>query len=70
MKKIQKYIGFAAAVLNILASGFYWHAQGRQYVDQVAADTSSALGNWFFVVSLFLWVIFAIIVLTGKTNKK
>lgn len=70
MNNTQKYIGFFAAILNIIASALYWYAGGKQYVDQTSADTSTALALWFFLASLVLWVVYIGIALTHKSGKK
>lgn len=66
MKNKQKLTGFLAAILNVIASSLFWYSEGRQNIDQVAADTSSALGNWFFLISLVLWMAFIVVSIRNK----
>lgn len=70
MKIKQKHIGILAATSSIISSSLYWHAQGRQYVDQTTADTSAALGSWFFLLSLILWLTYVVIFIANSISKQ
>jgi hypothetical protein len=70
MKNLIKPIANSAAIFNIVASALFWHAQGRQFVDQTAADVSTSLGNLFFLASLVLWASFITISLLVQKNSK
>jgi len=64
VNKYKKYMAFFAAVLNIISSGLYYDASGKQYSDP---DTvNAALATWFFGVSLLLWILYVVAYFVSK----
>lgn len=69
MNKIKNNIAFYAAVLNLVATGFFVNSIVTQTSDP--QNVSSAFGMWFAAASVILWVIFVILyVIAPKPSKK
>lgn len=66
LRKINRYVGLFAAILNIVSSMLLYYSATHRMTRPDESGVEESLGFWFAAVAVILWAVFLVLAVVAK----